>query len=138
MLFQLWRQCKKIDCLLPQELYRYVRACLYFLKPCQRLCSQSLTNLQIRSYVPSQSKRKTFWRKFEKMLIVIHLSFLHVKAVVDETSVRKFTKFCKSFVGIDASQLYPYSLLTHADRSLYALGSRFRDRHIRASTKQDP
>ena len=32
------------------------------------------------------------------------------KAVVDETFVRKLTNFCKSIVGIDTSQLYPYSM----------------------------
>ena len=32
------------------------------------------------------------------------------KAVVHETFIRKSTKICKSFVGIDASQLYPYSM----------------------------
>ena len=32
------------------------------------------------------------------------------KAVVDETSIRKSTNLCKSIVGIDASQFYPYSM----------------------------
>ena len=32
------------------------------------------------------------------------------KAVVDETFIRKSTNLCKSIVGIDASQLYPYSM----------------------------
>ena len=32
------------------------------------------------------------------------------KAVVDETSIRKSSNLCKSIVGIDASQLYPYSM----------------------------
>ena len=32
------------------------------------------------------------------------------KAVVDETFVRKSTNICKSIIGIDASQLYPYSM----------------------------
>ena len=32
------------------------------------------------------------------------------KAVVDETFIRKSRNICKSFVGIDASQLYPYSM----------------------------
>ena len=32
------------------------------------------------------------------------------KAFVDETFIRKFTNICKSIVGIDASQLYPYSM----------------------------
>ena len=32
------------------------------------------------------------------------------KAVADETSIRKSANICKSIVGIDASQLYPYSM----------------------------
>ena len=32
------------------------------------------------------------------------------KAVVDETFIRKSSNLCKSLVGIDASQLYPYSM----------------------------
>ena len=32
------------------------------------------------------------------------------KAVVDETFIRKSTNLCKSIIGIDASQLYPYSM----------------------------
>ena len=32
------------------------------------------------------------------------------KAVVDETFIRKSSNRCKSIVGIDASQLYPYSM----------------------------
>ena len=32
------------------------------------------------------------------------------KAVVDETFIRKSANLCKSIVGIDASQLYPYSM----------------------------
>ena len=32
------------------------------------------------------------------------------KAVVDETLIRKSSNLCKSIVGIDASQLYPYSV----------------------------
>ena len=32
------------------------------------------------------------------------------KAVVDETYIRKSSNVCKPIVGIDASQLYPYSI----------------------------
>ena len=32
------------------------------------------------------------------------------RAVVDETFIRKSSNLCKSIVGIDASQLYPYSM----------------------------
>ena len=41
------------------------------------------------------------------------------KAVVDETFVRKSTNVCKSFVGIDGSQIYPYSMCQPMPTSLY-------------------
>ena len=41
------------------------------------------------------------------------------KAVVDETFNRKSTNICKSFVGIDASQLCPYSVCQPMPTGLY-------------------
>ena len=41
------------------------------------------------------------------------------KAVVDETFIRKSTNICKSIVGIDASQLYPYSMCQSMPTGLY-------------------
>ena len=41
------------------------------------------------------------------------------KAVVDKTFIRKSTNKCKSFVGIDASQLYPYSMCQPMPIGLY-------------------
>ena len=41
------------------------------------------------------------------------------KAVVDETFIRKSTNICKSIVGIDASQLYPYSMCQPMPNGLY-------------------
>ena len=41
------------------------------------------------------------------------------KAMVDETFIRKSTNLCKSFVGIDASQLYPYSMCEPMPTGLY-------------------
>ena len=41
------------------------------------------------------------------------------KAVVDETFIRKSEVFCKFFVGIDASQLYPYSICQPMPTGLY-------------------
>ena len=41
------------------------------------------------------------------------------KAVVDETFIRKPTNICKSIVGIDASQLYPYSMCQPMPTGLY-------------------
>ena len=41
------------------------------------------------------------------------------KAVVDETFIRKSSNLCKSIVGIDASQLYPYSKCQPMPTGLY-------------------
>ena len=41
------------------------------------------------------------------------------KAFVDETFIRKSTNICKSIVGIDASQLYPYSMCQPVPTGLY-------------------
>ena len=41
------------------------------------------------------------------------------KAVVDETFIRKSANICKSIVGIDANQLYPYSMCQPMPRGLY-------------------
>ena len=41
------------------------------------------------------------------------------KAVVDETFIRKSTNLCKSIVGIEASQLYPYSICQPMPIGLY-------------------
>ena len=41
------------------------------------------------------------------------------KAVVEESFIRKSTNLCKSIVGIDASQLYPYSMCQPMPTGLY-------------------
>ena len=41
------------------------------------------------------------------------------KAVVDETFIRKSTNLCQSIVGIDASQLCPYSMCQPMPTGLY-------------------
>ena len=41
------------------------------------------------------------------------------KAVVDGTFIRKSAKLSKSIVGIDASQLYPYSMCQPMPTGLY-------------------
>ena len=41
------------------------------------------------------------------------------KAVVDETFIRDSRNICKSIVGIDASQLYPYSICQSMPTRLY-------------------
>ena len=41
------------------------------------------------------------------------------KVVMDQTFIRKSTNLCKSFLGIDASQLYPYSMCQPMPTGLY-------------------
>ena len=41
------------------------------------------------------------------------------KTVANETFIRKSNNLCKSIVGIDASQLYPYSMCQDMPTSLY-------------------
>ena len=41
------------------------------------------------------------------------------KAAVDETFIRNSRNLCKSIVGIDASQLYPYSMCQPMPAGLY-------------------
>ena len=41
------------------------------------------------------------------------------KAVVGETFIRKPSNLCKSIVGIDASQIYPYSMCQPMPTGLY-------------------
>ena len=45
--------------------------------------------------------------------------FFTRKAVVDETFIRKSSNLCKPIVGIDASQLYPYSMCQPMPIGLY-------------------
>ena len=47
------------------------------------------------------------------------------KGVVDETFIRKSTNLCKSIVGIDASQLYPYSMCQPMPTGLIRVGISF-------------
>ena len=44
--------------------------------------------------------------------------FTH-QAVIDETQIRKSTNVCRSIVGIDVSQLYPYSVCQPMRTGLY-------------------
>ena len=62
------------------------------------------------------------------------------KDVVDETFIRDSSNICKSIVGIDASQLYPYSLCQDMPTGLYTRWEfdtdmqKFKARHNRTRT----
>ena len=65
------------------------------------------TNLLMQSSIHSRKEIKTFWKEIKKMLLVIHLSFLHAKQLLMKRFFRKSANVSKSIVGIDASQLNP-------------------------------
>ena len=53
---------------------------------------------------------ETCWRKIREDVVDGPSLVITRKAVVQETLIRKPTNICKSVVGIDASQLYPYPM----------------------------
>ena len=77
------------------------------------------TNLLVQNCIHSRKAIKTFWKKLEKMLLVVHLSFLHTKQLLMKLFFRKSANICKSIVGIDASQLFPYSMCQPMPTGLY-------------------
>ena len=63
---------------------------------------------------------KTCWNKIEQTTLTVHLSFSHAKQLLMKPLFEiNSTKRCKSFVGIDASQPYPYSICQPMRTSLY-------------------
>ena len=122
MLCQLWRQCKKW---LPFTTTK-ISICWSLVVHYQTWLTFAYRNLLTQTFVPSQRVIKTYWKKNREDVVGGSSIVFTRKAVVYETFIRKSRNICKSFVGVDASQLYPYSMcqpLAH----LNALGYRFRN-----------
>ena len=66
-------------------------------------------NRQIQNFIPLQSRRKICLRRYEKILLAVLLLSLHVKLYWMKF-LCKSANLCKTIVGIDASQLYSYSM----------------------------
>ena len=62
---------------------------------------------------------KAYWKKILEEVVGGPSIVFTRKAVVDETFIRKSTNICKSSVGIDASQLYPYLMCQPTPTGLY-------------------
>ena len=73
----------------------------------------------MQNFIPSQREIKTYWKKFREDVVGGPSIVFARKTVVDEPFIRKSTNICKSIVGIDASQLYPYSMYQPMPTSLY-------------------
>ena len=96
----------KNDGFLPRNRFGYVKAGLLINKPCQYLCTESYRYNFLplhggRKRPVGRSSRRCYWWSFYRFTR---------KAVFDETFFRKSINMCKSTVGIDASQFYPYSM----------------------------
>ena len=72
----------------------------------------------MQNFIPSQ-RGKNLLEKFREDVVGGPYIVFTRKAVVDETFIRNSTNICKSIVGIDASQLYPYSMCQPMPTSLY-------------------
>ena len=75
-------------------------------------------NRQTHNFILLQSRIKICLKRYEKIWLAVLLFFTR-KAVVDETFIRKSSNLCKTIVGIDASQLYPYSMCQPMPTGLY-------------------
>ena len=109
-----WASAKN-DLVLPRQRCRFVEAWLYITKLDQHLRTQvyrckilSLHGSRQRP-IREKSKRCCWWTIYR---------FLR-KLVVEETFFRKSTNLCKSIVGVDSSQLYPYSVCQPMSTGLY-------------------
>ena len=76
------------------------------------------TNLAAPNSILLLKPIKTCCKRFEKIWLVPSIVFTR-KAVVEETFIRNSGNICKSIVGIDASQLYPYSICQPMPTGLY-------------------
>ena len=93
-------------CLLPRQRYRYAIAWFHFSKPGQHLFTQICwwKNLSLHQNIWSFSEKTREDVSGGRSIVFTR------KKIVDETFIRKSTNLCNFFVGIDASQLYPYSM----------------------------
>ena len=70
-------------------------------------------------FYPFTESDKDFLQKIREDMVGGPSIVFTRKAVVDETFIRNSENICKSIVGIDASQLYPYSMCQPMPTGLY-------------------
>ena len=79
-------------------------------------CPHKSTNAKLYPFTETD---RDLLQKIREDMVVGPSIFFTRKAVVDETFIRNSGNICKSIVGIDASQLYPYSLCQPMPTELY-------------------
>ena len=70
-------------------------------------------------FYPFTETEKDLLEKIREVMVGGPSIVFTCKAVVDETFIRISTNLCKSIVGIDTSQLYPYSMCQPMPAGLY-------------------
>ena len=70
-------------------------------------------------FYPFTESFKHVLEKVREVMVCGPSIVLTRKALVDETFIRKSPNLCKSVVGINASQLYPYSMCQPMPTGLY-------------------
>ena len=65
------------------------------------------TNRLMQNSFHSQKKIKTFWRKFEQMLLVVHLSFLHAKQLLVRLLFENQQTFANLLLGLTLANYTP-------------------------------
>ena len=98
----------------------HYKAWMYFAKSCKYLSSQVNYCKALSSY----RERQGFTAKILED-VVVGTSLLFTKKVVVDETFRDSTNWCKSIVGIDASQLCPFSLSCNANWSVHKMAARF-------------
>ena len=80
MLCQLWRQCKMWLTFTTTK----ISICWSLVVHYQTWLTFVYTNIPIQNSIPSQSEKKTYWKKFENTSLFVHLSFLPAKQLLME------------------------------------------------------
>ena len=81
----------------------------------------------MESSIHSLKEIKTFWENFENMLLVVHLPFLNAKQLLMKILFENQQTYANLLLGLTLANYALLDVSTHSDRSLYALGFRFRN-----------
>ena len=80
------------------------------------ICLHKLTNSY---FYPITESDKDLLQKIRETAVGVPSIVFTRKTVVDETLIRKSSNLCQSFVGVNASQLYAYSMCQPMPTGLY-------------------
>ena len=71
------------------------------------LANVCLHELLMQFSIHSQKKIKTFWKKIEKMLLVLHLSFFHAKQLLMKLFCKSLQLYANLLLGLIPANFIP-------------------------------